>query len=130
MLLIRYCTYTQNDSVMSLLVAMAILKSTWGLLSDSLRLSLDGVPKNITIEEVNKIALAVSDVIDIHHIHTWPISTTENAMTAHLIVPYELSGSKEKKLRKELLHDLDHLNISHVTLEVERGPGNCVSSVC
>lgn len=127
---IAFTNWYWVDSAMSLLVATVLLKSTWGLLKDSLRLTLDGVPKEIRIEEVKKIALGVSGVVDIHHIHIWPISTTENAMTAHLVVPYELSGNKEKNLRKELLHQLDHLNIHHVTLEVERGMSNCVSSVC
>jgi cobalt-zinc-cadmium efflux system protein len=128
--IIAFTNWYWVDSVMSLLVAVVILRGTWGLLWDSLRLSLDGVPKDIKLEEVKKTALAVSGIVDIHHIHVWPISTTENAMTAHLVVQDELPGKKETSIRKKLLHDLEHLNIRHVTLEVERGTSNCVSSSC
>lgn len=128
--IITFTNWYWVDSAMSLLVAAVILKGTWRLLLDSLRLSLNGVPKDISLEEVKKTALAVSGIVDIHHIHVWPISTTENAMTAHLIVQDELPGNKERSIRKKLLHDLEHLNIQHVTLEVERGMSNCVSSPC
>src|SRR6201985_2177674 len=74
------------DSVLSLLVAIVILFSTWQLLRDSLRLSLDGVPQGIEIKTIRETIAGIEGVKDFHHIHVWAISTTENALTAHLCV--------------------------------------------
>lgn len=63
-----------------------IVASVWSLTRDSLRLSLDGVPVGIRIEEVEKTMEAVPGVKAVHHIHVWAISTTENALTAHVVL--------------------------------------------
>ncbi|HVX51757.1 MAG TPA: cation diffusion facilitator family transporter, partial [Chitinophagaceae bacterium] len=83
-ILIYYTHWYWVDPALSLVVAAVILVSTWHLLKDSLRLSLDGVPANINLAGVKKAALKITGVKDLHHIHIWAISTTENALTGHL----------------------------------------------
>lgn len=83
---ISWTGWTIVDPVVGLVVAAVIVASVWSLTRDSLRLSLDGVPVGIRIDEVEKTMEAVPGVKAVHHIHVWAISTTENALTAHVVL--------------------------------------------
>lgn len=83
-------------------------------------MSLDGVPEDISINDIKATALNVPGIDSIHHIHCWAISTTENALTAHIRIHKELSYEQEDHIKDELRHQLLHKNIQHVTLETER----------
>ena len=107
------------DPVLSLVVCAVIIVSTWNLLKGSLRLSLDGVPDTIELEKIKTTALKVEGVIDIHHIHVWAISTTQNAMTAHLIVDEKTTMQQMQQIREQVKHKLEHENIHHATLEFD-----------
>jgi len=113
------------DSVLSLLVAVVILFSTWQLLRDSLRLTLDGVPLGIEIKKIRDTIARVPGVKDFHHIHVWAISTTENALTAHLCVDRDASMEFIEKLKHTIKHELLHQNIQHATLEIEMENSPC-----
>ena len=84
------------DPIIGLIVAVVILISTWNLLHDSLRLTLDGVPTSIDSQKVVKAIRALPGVDDVHHIHIWAISTTENALTAHIVLK-QPEGMQEVK---------------------------------
>ena len=116
------------DSVFSLIIAAIILVSTWKLMKESLRLSLDGVPSNIRLEEVVSLIEEVEGVKEVHHVHIWPLSSTENAMTAHLILDQSITYEQEPELKHEIRHLLEHQNIRHVTLETERE--DCKTGSC
>ncbi len=118
------------DSVLSIMIAFVILFSTWNLLKGSLRLSLDGIPENIHIDEIIKLAKDVKGVKDIHHIHIWAISTSENAFTAHLVLQQDLTNEDEQKIKNGLKHKLLHHNIHHVTIETERDNEDCDTKLC
>lgn len=125
--------YTQwfwIDSVLSMLVAFVILFSTWKLLKDSLRLSMDGVPENIHLDDIKAAALKIAGVKDLHHIHIWAISTTENALTAHLVLQQEITIEQEQQIKHELKHQFEHQNIHHITLETERENETCKTQIC
>jgi len=117
------------DSVLSIVIAIVILFSTWSLLRDSLRLSLDGVPANIKLDEIKAMAMKIRGVVDFHHVHIWAISTTENALTAHLVIPVHTSIEEESAIKKNLKHALLHKNIQHITLETERENENCEADI-
>ena len=119
-ILIYYLKWFWLDPFISILIALIILISTWQLLKDSLRLSLDGVPADIDMNEIKLIAGQVSGVKDFHHIHIWAISTNENALTAHLVLSSDTSIAEEQKIKNDLKHVLMHKNIHHITLETER----------
>ena len=129
-IIIVYTNWFWIDSVLSIVVALVILLSTWRLLKDSLRLSLDGVPATIELDEIKATAMKVTGVKDFHHVHIWAISTTENALTAHLVLPVNTSFEEEKKIKSELKHELLHKNIQHITLETERDNEHCEATVC
>jgi cobalt-zinc-cadmium efflux system protein len=113
------------DSALSIVIAIVILFGTWRLLRDSLRLSLDGVPGNIQLDEVKAMAMKIRGVVDFHHVHIWAISTTENALTAHLVLPVHTTIEEESAIKKNIRHALLHKNIQHITLETERENENC-----
>ncbi len=127
---IYYTHWFWLDSVISIIIAVVILVSTWKLLKGSLRLSLDGIPDNIQIDEIIKIAKEVDGVKDIHHIHIWAISTTENAFTAHLVLNNDVNTEMEQTIKDELRHRLFHKNIHHITIETERDNIDCDMKVC
>lgn len=118
------------DPVLSLLVAIVILISTWQLLRDSLRLSLDAVPAGIEIKKVKDIISKIAGVRGFHHIHIWAISTTENALTAHLVVDPGTNMESIDKLKHRIKHELLHQNIQHATLEVETEDAPCDEPDC
>ena len=129
-LVILYTGWYWVDSFLSVIVALVILFGTWRLLKDSLRLSLDGVPENIKLDDIKVTALQVPGIKEIHHIHIWAISTTENAMTAHLVLDQNVSTEQEQQIKHKLKHELEHTNIHHVTLETERENGICATEEC
>ncbi|HZV12391.1 MAG TPA: cation diffusion facilitator family transporter [Candidatus Kapabacteria bacterium] len=122
---IYYTGWYWLDPALGLGIAVTILFSAWGLLRESLRLSLDAVPENISIEDLRSTARTIAGVKDLHHIHVWTISTAENAMTAHLVLAQETTTAQEQKIKNELKHELLEKSIHHVTLESERENENC-----
>ena len=119
-IVIFYTNWFWIDSALSITVAVVILFTTWGILKDSLRLSLDGVPSNINFNEIKEIVLKIEGITQMNHIHIWAISSTENALTAHLILQKNTSEEGEQKIKSQVRHELFHKNIHHVTLETER----------
>ncbi|PWT72391.1 MAG: cation transporter [Bacteroidetes bacterium] len=116
------------DPALSLLIGAIILISTWQLLKNSLRLSLDAVPEGISLRHVQAVINKVHGVRDFHHIHIWAISTTENALTAHVLVAKDSDMNTVERIKQEIKHELFHLNIQHATLEIETENAQCEES--
>lgn len=129
-LLMRYTGWYWLDAVTGLIVAVVIFNSAWRLLADSVRLSLDGVPTDIDLADVQTEIQQVAGVGDVHHVHVWAMSTTENALTAHLVLQPGLTNAEALTLKREVRHRLQHLNINHVTLEVDAEVGDCQDGDC
>ena len=110
------------DPIIGLIVAVVILISTWNLLHDSLRLTLDGVPTSIDSQKVVEAIRALPGVDDVHHIHIWAISTTENALTAHIVLKQPEGMQEVKHL---IRHRLVDFGIGHATLEFEVPGEHC-----
>ncbi len=124
-LIILYSGASWVDPIVSLLIALVILIGTWSLLKDSLNLAVDAVPKGIDSTAVLEALNRMEGVKDVHDLHIWGMSTTETALTAHLVKP-EAEGD-EFLIRRatELLHH--EFGIDHVTLQLERGTDRCPS---
>jgi cobalt-zinc-cadmium efflux system protein len=118
-IIIVYTNWYWIDPLLGILVAIVIVFSTWSMLRDSLRLSLDAVPQGIDLRSVKSAIEKISGVQDFHHIHIWALSTTENALTGHVVLKKEIGIEAQEKIKKEIKHQLLHLNIQHVTLETE-----------
>jgi cobalt-zinc-cadmium efflux system protein len=117
------------DSVVSLIIAVIILRGTWSLLKDSLRLEMDGVPKEMNLTKIKTELLKAKGVVDVHHMHVWALSTTENALTAHLVIaPTDLHLFDT--IKADLRHRLQHLDINHSTFEPEFSNQKCDEPDC
>jgi len=107
------------DPLSSLIIAAVILWSTWGLLRDSLNLAIDGVPRGLDPDEIRRWLYSQPGVEGMHDLHIWPMSTTETALTVHLLMPCPPADDG-------FLHDLalqlqERFKVSHATFQVERG---------
>jgi cobalt-zinc-cadmium efflux system protein len=105
------------DPVISLVIVAIIFIGTWGLLRDSTSYVLDFVPRRIDIQGIQQFLLDIDKVQSIHDLHIWPLSTTETALTVHLVV-------NEDSLDNAFLVDVaqrlhDHFNIEHSTIQIE-----------
>jgi cobalt-zinc-cadmium efflux system protein len=117
------------DSAVSIIIAIVILTGTWSLLKDSLRLEMDGVPKEMDLAEIKAELKKAKGVVDVHHMHVWALSTTENALTAHLVVKPE-DMTNFDNIKHDLRHRLEHLSISHSTFEPEFVDEECGQPKC
>ncbi|HXC73702.1 MAG TPA: cation diffusion facilitator family transporter [Sphingomicrobium sp.] len=106
------------DPVMSLAVAVVILWSSVGLLKESVWMSLAGVPSGIDVDVVEAELALLDGVETVHDLHVWPLSTTETALTAHLVAPGVASTDDLLQAARRMLHD--RFRIEHCTLQVER----------
>lgn len=107
------------DPVTSLAIVAIVFVGTWGLLRDSLNLALDAVPEAIDAADVQAYLEDLPAVTGVHDLHIWAMSTTETALTAHLVVPAERNDDALIARASRELHD--RFGIEHSTLQVERG---------
>lgn len=119
-IIITFTGWSVVDPVVGLVVGMVIIFSSWHLLRASLRLAVDGVPENIDIEELASDMLALEGVEGVHHLHVWALSTTQTALTVHVVVGDILES---EAVRERVRHMLKEHGINHTTIEVETGRG-------
>ena len=121
-ILIYFTGWYVVDPIIGLVVAVVIIFASWELLRDSIRLSLDGVPMHVNFDQVVSLMEKTDGVKGVHHLHIWAISTTENALTAHILVD-ELDRMEE--IKEFLKQELKEVGISHATLEFETPNSKC-----
>ena len=115
------------DPIIGLVIAVIILVGTWDLLSESLRMSLDAVPEGIDPDEVLKKMENTPGVGSVHHLHIWPISTTDTALTAHLVLEQDARSEDVVRAVKQTLREA---GIHHATLETEHAGQDCTDTSC
>jgi len=108
------------DPAISLAIVVVVLWSTWGLFRDSMRLSLDAVPAGIDPDEVRRFLEELPGVAEVHDLHIWAMSTTETALTAHLVVADEQS-SHAGLVRRACQELHERFGVGHSTLQIETG---------
>ena len=107
------------DPVISLAIVAAILIGTWGLLRESVQLALNAVPPHIDVAEVETYLRECAGVTDIHDLHIWGMSTTESALTVHLVMPEGYPGDA---FMDGIMRTLkERYSVQHSTLQVEQG---------
>jgi cobalt-zinc-cadmium efflux system protein len=105
------------DPVMSLMICLVILWSTYGLLRSAVSMSLDAVPPGIDVGAVRGFLQRLPGVSQVHDLHIWPISTTETALTCHVVIPAGHPGDRFlMQAARELAHDF---GIGHATIQIE-----------
>lgn len=120
---IRVTGWQWLDPIASMLIGGVIVWSTWGLLLESINLAMDAVPAEIDPDAVTEYLHGLEGVEAVHDLHIWGMSTTENALTVHLVMPRAPSSDA-------FLHEVQHVlqsrfKIGHCTIQVERGDQEC-----
>ena len=104
------------DPIIGLIVAAAIIYSSWELFHSSLRLAIDGVPEGIDPDRIVEAIAQSEGVVNVHHVHIWALSTTETALTAHIVVN---DITRSDAIRNAVKEKLKGLGICHSTIETE-----------
>jgi len=118
------------DPLVSIIIAIVIFFGTWSLLKESTNMALDAIPRSIDRAEVEKFLNSLEGVEEVHDLHIWAMSTTETALTAHLVMP---NGELNDDFTSNVADELKHKHrISHATLQIENGNGteNCKANCC
>jgi cobalt-zinc-cadmium efflux system protein len=110
------------DPIISIVISLLIIFGTWGLFKDSLHLAIDGVPSNIDERAIQSYLAECPGVMQIHDLHIWSLSTSETALTAHLVIPSGHPGDSFLATTCKELHD--HFQVQHATLQIEVGDVN------
>lgn len=118
-LVIIYTNWTWLDPVMSLIVVAVVVAGTWSLLRDSLRLALDAVPPGVDMQRIREYLGGQPGVIDVHDLHVWALSTTGNALSAHLVMPAGHPG--DESLDRIVVVLRERFSMQHATLQVDLG---------
>lgn len=126
-LIISKTGWTIIDPIISLVIAVIILLSTCRLLAESIRMSIDAVPEGINTDEVAEIIQSHTGVIDVHHVHIWAISTTEIALTAHVVID---NKDYMEQLTEGIRRSLEKNGIHHSTIELETSLSHCSCHSC
>jgi cobalt-zinc-cadmium efflux system protein len=128
-LLIAFTGITLIDPIVSLVIAMTIFLGTWSLLRESLNLAVDAVPENIDPEAVQAYLRQLPSVTEVHHVHIWGLSTTDVALTAHVVLAQpDFNNVLLSQIREELHH---RYGIAHATIQFETSENNiCLTKRC
>jgi cobalt-zinc-cadmium efflux system protein len=111
------------DPAMGIAIALVIIAGTWGLLKDSVTLALNAVPAHIDPAEVRAYLAKLGGVAEVHDLHIWAMSTTETALTVHLVMP---KGHPGDAFTAEICKELrDHYHVHHATVQIETGAQPC-----
>lgn len=118
-LVILYTNWTWLDPVMSLLVVAVVVYGTWGLLRDSVRMALDAVPPGVDLQPIRDYLAGQPGVTDVHDLHVWALSTTGNALSAHLVMPAGHPG--DESIDGIVIALRERFSMQHATLQVDLG---------
>lgn len=129
-IVIHFTGWLVIDPVISIVIAVIIIVSTWNLFRESLRLTTDAVPAGIRHDEVVKSINSVEGVNEVHHVHIWAISTTLNSLTAHVVLNPGLSAKEIGDIKMRVRERLGKHGIGHVTIETETSEDNCGKPGC
>ena len=117
--LIFFTGWLLLDPIVSLIISVVIVIGTWSLLRDSVNLALDAVPEHIDTDEVKNYLAGLPNCTDVHDLHIWAMSTTETALTVHLVIEGKIY---DDTILSRITHELhDKFGIEHATLQIENG---------
>lgn len=115
-IIILYTGASWADPAASILISIAIVWSTWGLFRDAIRLSLQAVPAGIDMSKIRAYLMGLPGVESVHDLHVWPISTTDTALTAHLVMSVIPQGDVSHDIAQEMRRQF---SIGHATVQIE-----------
>lgn len=121
-IIIHFTGWYVLDPIIGIIIAAIIAWSTKSLLVESTRMSIDAVPESVDMAGLEKAMLSVDGVKSIHHLHVWPLSTTENAMTVHVVID---NASELNQVISSIEHRAEQFGINHSTVQAETANSHC-----
>lgn len=118
-LLIWGFNFTIADPIASIIVSILIIKSSWGITKSSLNILMEGTPSDVNLSKVISTIIDEPQVENVHDCHIWTISNEMNALSCHAVVAHTMSIQDGEVLLNRLEHKLEHLNIQHMTIQLE-----------
>jgi len=125
-LIIFFFRWYQADALVSLFIGFFILGRTWNLLSECTNILMEGTPPHVDLESLRSSVLKVPNVIGIHDMHVWTITSGLDAMSAHILVNKEANQDKVLDMVTEVLYD--RFNLNHTTIQIEQA--SCEKDAC
>ncbi len=118
-LLIIFFGWNWADPLASIIVAVLVLRSGYFVTKASIHVLMEGTPENVEIEKITETILKTDDVQGLHDLHVWSITSGLNALTCHIVVDENKTVGESNILLRHIEHELQHLNIQHVTIQLE-----------
>lgn len=118
------------DPILSLLIAFFILFNVYKNLRQVFQIILQGIPENVNINEIKRNILSIPQVLGIHDIHTWSMDGEFNIMSIHIVLADKTTTEEVEKIKQEVRHSTQHLNIQHITIEPEFENQHCQLEHC
>lgn len=118
-ILIWTLNLTIADPIASIIVSILIIKSSLGISKSSLNILMEGTPSDVDMNEVISTITEENEIENVHDCHIWTISNEMNALSCHAVVPSDMSVEQCENLLDKLEHKLQHLNIQHMTIQLE-----------
>lgn len=110
---------TIADPIASIIVSVLIIRSSWGITKSSLNILMEGTPSDVNMNQVFSMITEEEKIKNIHDCHVWTISNEMNALSCHAVVPNTMTIEEGEVLLNRLEHKLEHLNIQHMTIQLE-----------
>lgn len=118
-LVIMFYGWGWADPVASIIVAIIILITGLGVTKDSIHVLMEGAPPNVNLDEVINMFKSTPGILGIHDLHVWSITSGQNALSCHVVVDEDLTLKDSQKLLRTIEHQLTHLGIGHMTVQIE-----------
>ncbi|WP_417890256.1 cation diffusion facilitator family transporter [Xanthomarina gelatinilytica] len=118
-LLIMFFGWSWADPLASVIVSVLVLRSGYLITKSSVHVLMEGTPNNVEVEKVTDKILKPNSINAIHDLHIWTITSGLNALTCHAVVNKKMTIKESEKMLRKIEHDLEHLNIQHVTIQLE-----------
>lgn len=118
-LLIMFFGWSWADPLASVIVSILVLRSGYIVTKSSVHVLMEGTPENVEIEKVTEKILNTYGINGIHDLHIWTITSRLNALTCHAVVNGKMTIEESEIMLRKIEHNLEHLNIQHVTIQLE-----------
>ncbi|MFD1361041.1 cation diffusion facilitator family transporter [Lentibacillus salinarum] len=118
-LLIMFFNWGWADPLASVIVAILVLTSGWRVTKDAVHVLMEGTPKNVDLDDIINTMENVPEIINIHDLHVWSITSGQNALSCHAVVNGDLSVHASEQLLRTIEHELENKGIGHVTVQME-----------
>ena len=118
-LLIMFFGWGWADPLASVIVSILVLRSGYLVTKSSVHVLMEGTPENVEVDKVNEKILKTDGIKSIHDLHIWTITSGLNALTCHAVVNEKMTIEESEILLRNVEHELEHMNIHHVTIQLE-----------